>query len=362
MKTVRVSPQPVNKINPISMEHNNRSQFRDERETNYFPGCRKDANCNCKMCLESITATLDLMPMSVQRSSLTKLSACKPTVEITPLSIDPTLLSTPTSKIPPVVETASSKTVLRSTATTRNFKKVELKKGKIGMKLKVFKWVLLLGLIIGFEFGFSWGVPRVLQPELSGEMVRDVVNNSSSFEKLNVRLISIRKELIGFVAGKVCCCNLDNSTWRINQDGLMLISYCILYQSAAEEVVIRGWPLETAGLFTAEFSSRSFTLLSGRITEWPEGQMSSVIREVSSTWMIRKWSASVMRFEPNTWLIEYRRNCLLENHNGLVLAVEFIFFRISKLVQIVKRKFWYLSELRYYTSSTSKATGFSVPT
>ena len=47
----------------------------------------------------------------------------------------------------------------------------------------------------------------------------------------------------------------------------MLISYCILYQSAAEEVVIRGWPLETAGLFTAEFSSRSFTLLSGRITE-----------------------------------------------------------------------------------------------
>ena len=217
MKTVRVSPQPVNKINPISMEHNNRSQFRDERETNYFPGCRKDANCNCKMCLESITATLDLMPMSVQRSSLTKLSACKPTVEITPLSIDPTLLSTPTSKIPPVVETASSKTVLRSTATTRNFKKVELKKGKIGMKLKVFKWVLLLGLIIGFEFGFSWGVPRVLQPELSGEMVRDVVNNSSSFEKLNVRLISIRKELIGFVAGKVCCCNLDNSTWRINQ-------------------------------------------------------------------------------------------------------------------------------------------------
>ena len=51
------------------------------------------------------------------------------------------------------------------------------------------------------------------------------------------------------------------------QDGLLLNSRCTLYKSAMEEVFIWGWPLQTAGLLTTGFSSRSFTILSGRVTE-----------------------------------------------------------------------------------------------
>jgi hypothetical protein len=51
------------------------------------------------------------------------------------------------------------------------------------------------------------------------------------------------------------------------QDGLLLNSRCVLYKSAMEEVSIWGWPLQTAGLLKTEFSSRSFTVLSGRVTE-----------------------------------------------------------------------------------------------
>ena len=73
----------------------------------YFPDCRKDANCTCEICLDSLNATLDLMPLSVQRSSLTKLSYAssnfKPTVESTPTSFDPdVVVTTPASVSRPI--------------------------------------------------------------------------------------------------------------------------------------------------------------------------------------------------------------------------------------------------------------------
>ena len=35
----------------------------------------------------------------------------------------------------------------------------------------------------------------------------------------------------------------------------------------AEEVSIWGWPLQTAGVLTAEYYSRSFSIINGRVTE-----------------------------------------------------------------------------------------------
>ncbi|KNA14319.1 hypothetical protein SOVF_108440 [Spinacia oleracea] len=364
MKTVHLTPQSLKQIKPVTMEEDNRSDIREERESNYFPGCRKDANCNCKMCLESITATLDLMSMSVQRSSLTKLSASKPEVDITPVSIDP-LLSTPVSKTPPVVEVASSKTALRSTAKTVNPKNIEVKKMKLGFKWKYWRWVLLLGLILGLEFGFSLGVARVLRPRLSGEILSNVVEESADVQNLNERLILIQKNLNTYVDGILSSCNFGDSKWEINQDGLILNSYCTLYKSAEEEVIIWGWPLQTAGLLTAEFSSRSFNVLSGKLREWPEGKMMNVVREANTTWILRKWSASAVQLEPNTWIIEYKRNYLLENPSILVATVELIEFTILKLMLRMKQQFrLLLADFRYYytAASTSEVAGVSIPT
>lgn len=48
---------------------------------------------------------------------------------------------------------------------------------------------------------------------------------------------------------------------------MLLSSKCTMYKSATEAVSIWGWPLQTAGLLRTGFSQRSFTILSGRVTE-----------------------------------------------------------------------------------------------
>lgn len=48
---------------------------------------------------------------------------------------------------------------------------------------------------------------------------------------------------------------------------MLINSRCVLYKSMVEEVSIWGWPLLTAGLLATEYSSRSFTSISGRVTE-----------------------------------------------------------------------------------------------
>lgn len=44
-------------------------------------------------------------------------------------------------------------------------------------------------------------------------------------------------------------------------------SRCTLYKSWSEELSVFGWPLQTSGLLASEFSSQSFTILSGRVTQ-----------------------------------------------------------------------------------------------
>ncbi|KMS98842.1 hypothetical protein BVRB_3g068220 isoform B [Beta vulgaris subsp. vulgaris] len=194
-------------------------EMHDIRGTNYFPECRKDANCNCKMCLDSISATLDLMSMSVQRSSLTKISSSKPVADKTPVLIDPTLLSTPISRTPPVVKfpSTSLKTALQSTAKTGFSKKVEIKKRKFGTWLMFCKWVLFLGLIFGLEFGISWEILGVLRPNLSVKIVKDAVVESSGVENVSERLNLIQKNLNMSVNGQLSSCVLGDSTWKVNQ-------------------------------------------------------------------------------------------------------------------------------------------------
>ncbi|XP_010693763.2 uncharacterized protein LOC104906675 isoform X2 [Beta vulgaris subsp. vulgaris] len=289
-------------------------EMHDIRGTNYFPECRKDANCNCKMCLDSISATLDLMSMSVQRSSLTKISSSKPVADKTPVLIDPTLLSTPISRTPPVVKfpSTSLKTALQSTAKTGFSKKVEIKKRKFGTWLMFCKWVLFLGLIFGLEFGISWEILGVLRPNLSVKIVKDAVVESSGVENVSERLNLIQKNLNMSVNGQLSSCVLGDSTWKVNQ--------------------------------------------------WPEGRMIYVVREANNSWILRKWSASVVQFEPNTWIIEYKRNALLENQSILLVAVEFFKFRTLKIMQRMKQHLWYLHDFKYHIASTSEATDISIPT
>lgn len=66
-----------------------------------------------------------------------------------------------------------------------------------------------------------------------------------------------------------------------------------------------------------------------------------VRKDDNSSWTQGKWSASVVQFDPNTWILEYRRSFLVENANMLLSsAMEFLKFRLNREFRKMKRDFW----------------------
>ncbi|XXG67982.1 hypothetical protein AAC387_Pa06g1195 [Persea americana] len=313
-----------------------RSEMRDSC---YFPGCRKDTNCSCEICLASINATLDLMPSSAQHSSLTRVVSSTPQRRPTPLLFDMPLT-------PPV---------LQSTAKSRHLEENEKKeKEKKGKQFWVPWWGGFVGFLLGVSLifvvdsGFSWAVSGVFRPVFSVEKVRRIGEESRVVGGLDGRLRFVEKKIGEVVDGKVSNCSAADSSWELNQDGFLLVhSRCILYKTSAEEVSIWGWPLQTAGLLTTGFTSRSYTILSGRVTEWSEGKMRFSVHKSNSSWMHQKWSASALQLDPNTWVLEYRQNAFLQNSKPCKVAVELLRFRFSKVIQGLWHELWPLIALPY---------------
>ncbi|XP_061987014.1 uncharacterized protein LOC133705687 [Populus nigra] len=341
---------------------NTNSTAMEERDSCYFPGCRKGANCNCDICLVSINATLDLMPVSIQKSSLAKLSSSRANMECSPLSFDTSVISTPRSSSCPKMDSPTLKSTARLTLNQKKEKKKEPR--PFGFWGVFFSLVWGLSLLYGVENGFSWGVCRVVRPAFSSDMIRSIGERSWVVQDSNRRLRFLQSELKDFVAdGKVSNCSFMNSIWEINKDGLLLNSRCVLYKSAVEEVSIWGWPLQTGGLLKTEFFSRSFTVLSGRVTEWSDGKIGYSIRKANTSWVHRNWAASVVQLDPNTWILEYESRLMLDN-SMLFSAVAGVFkYRMSRALKSMNPGFWLFSDFeRQYSVSTVKDRVKIIPT
>nr|XP_016489395.1 PREDICTED: uncharacterized protein LOC107809304 [Nicotiana tabacum] len=329
----------------------------ETKDSYYFPGCRKDTNCNCEICIASFNATLDLIPNSIHKGS-------KPLqFPRSPISFDSSTLSTPKSSNTTCASSFSSMSpTLDSTARMSFHEKVRRKKREFGFGVLLARLVFVWSVVFGLEVGLSWVVSGFLQPELSPEIFRNLSEKSWGFKDFNERLVFLKKELEGLIDDEeVSSCSPLNSTWKINQDGLLLTSRCTLYKSISEELSIWGWPLQTAGLLTAGFSVRSYAILSGRLTEWSNGEIGYLIRKSNSSWTQGKWSASAVQLDPNTWILEYSQSPLTENGKLVSAALEFLKFRLTREVQKLKQQFWVLSA---FTSQHSDFTveRFQIPT
>ncbi|MCD7469796.1 hypothetical protein HAX54_009044 [Datura stramonium] len=324
------------------------------KDSYYFPGCRKDTNCNCEICIASFNATLDLMTNSMHKSSITKLSAARALqFPRSPISYSPSTISTPKSSSDSSASSMSPP--LNSTARGSFHEKVKRKKREFGFGVLLMRLIFGLGVVFGLEFGFSWVVSGFLQPQLSPEIVKNLSEKSWGLMDFDERLIFFKKELEGlFDDEEVSSCRSLNSTWKINQDGLLLTSRCTLYKSISEELSIWGWPLQTAGLLTAGFSARSYAILSGRLTEWSNGEIGYLIRKSNSSWTQQKWSASAVQLDPNTWILEYSQSPLTENGKLVSAVLEFLKYRLRREVQKLKQEFWLSS------SFTSQHSDFSI--
>ncbi|XP_031379569.1 uncharacterized protein LOC116194813 isoform X2 [Punica granatum] len=279
----------------------------------YYPGCRKDANCSCEMCLASISATLDLMPSS----SLTKLSACRPRGhKNTPVSFDPSILSTPTS----FTRTNPQKLESPALRSTEKVPLCEMKEKKVKrdwrFEGKVLRWIFGLILILAVDFGISRWVSVTFRPKLSADLVRYIGEKSRVEDGLEVKLRLVQRALQAFVEDNVSNCSDANSNWQISQ---------------------------TAGLLTSGFSSRWFTVVTGRVTEWSGGNTGYKVRKANSLWVLRKWGASIVQLDRNTVILEYRRSSILDNHGIFSALSKLLKYHISGLAKRIKKKFWYLA-------------------
>ncbi|KAK7280113.1 hypothetical protein RJT34_25175 [Clitoria ternatea] len=316
----------------------NTSEEENRENRCYYPGCKKDANCNCAMCLASINAMLDLMPNSIHKSTLTKLSASKPNLECTPISFDASLLSTPRSSAFCI---SSSSPVIKSCVRSNSTKKMG-NRNKVRVSCVSFLRLVLLGLglLLCVDLVFPLMVKRVLQPSLSPDVVKRVGEKCSQVHDLNGKLRLLQKELASSVAGDVSSCSVTDSLWEINQEGLLLNSRCILYKSATEEVTIWGWPLQTSGLLTNGFSYTTFTVLSGRVTLWNGRQARYLIRKANTSWVQQKWGTSVVQLDPSTWVLEYQRSSIYDGTRLYSAVLEFLKHRMAKTVSRLKKNFW----------------------
>ncbi|KFK42885.1 hypothetical protein AALP_AA1G051400 [Arabis alpina] len=322
----------------------------ERRDSNcYFPDCRKDANCTCEICLDSLNATLDLMSSSVQKSSLTKLSYAssnfKSTVESTPTSFDPAVVKTPASVSRPISRLISP--LKKKSKVSGN----EEPRKKRNVCFVVLRLVLVMGLVLCLELGFGFVCKEVLNPRFTEELVRSF--GERSYGDVSAKLRFLEE---GF---NLSSCVGDNSKWRINQDGSMLRSKCVLYKSVIEEVSIWGWPLQTGGLFRNGFSSSSITVLSGRVTEWSDGKFGYLIREANTSWGEKKWSTSVLQLDPNTWILEYRLSSVMESSSLFSLTIDLLTHMMFKAAKNVNREvFWMFSSasVNLYSESVSKTS------
>lgn len=315
----------------------------------YFPGCRKDTNCKCKICLASINATLDLIPSgsSVSNASyLPKRQKPPPSPPPPPpAAIEPSEPPTSTSSFcltPPMESTAKTR------PKTRGFPANRGKSRFLGH----WKMALLLGifLITMADLEFLKGVIDGFGPRLTKEiLVKFGEECGDQTLDLRGRLRMLELKIGGVVDGVLNCSSL-NSGWEMNQLGRHFFYWrCVIYESMAEEVSVWGSPLRTSGLLSTGFSSRSLALLSGRITEWSDGKLEPTSRTGNgSSWILQRWMAVAVHLESETWVLEYTRNVLFDDHSGFLQGLlKFLRQKAMNMFKLTKKEPWRILTLGF---------------
>ncbi|CAA6653799.1 unnamed protein product [Spirodela intermedia] len=265
----------------------------------YYPGCRKDANCHCEICLASINATLDLIPPGCssiqQRSSITKLSSSSSSAtsplpvqrrQRTPLpapAFSPSRTtersdtgSTPSS--PPLHSTAksrpSAKDRLIQTETRSSSPRLP------GFNRRVLRFFLGLCFLLAADYGF----PAVVQWSLGGPRLSpEIVKTAAAGEQ---------SQATGELRGSLPPWRLAwaRSSAQTEQNTLLLPAgrpapprRCVIYESALEQLSVWGSPIQTSGAISTGLSS-----------------------EPASGGAYSRWTTMTIRLEQNTWVLEYR--------------------------------------------------------
>ncbi|WVZ60531.1 hypothetical protein U9M48_010541 [Paspalum notatum var. saurae] len=310
----------------------------------YYPGCRKDANCACEICLASIDATRDLVRAPEAASARRFFAAAAAAGERRRPALFCRERGAGAGAGPEVNEPPWTPPV-RSAVKSRRAP-VERGGGRGS-----HDWALYAATVLGFLL-LLWvdtglipeAAARGYGPKLSPEAVARVGADARRApgggleHKLHVLERGVRR-LVGDES--VANCSSRDSVWRLHQNDQHVFHWrCTVYKSVAEEVSVWGSPLRTSGLLPIALSARHLTLLSGEITEWSDGRVWPTVRASngSSSWAYRKQSPAAVRLDPETWVIEYQRSALFEGTRLIPAAAELLASRCSTMARRARRR------------------------
>ena len=77
--------------------------------------------------------------------------------------------------------------------------------------------------------------------------------------------------------------------------------------------------------------------------QWSNGKIGFVTRKPNASWVQRKWGASVIQMDPNTWIIEYRRSSILENPRLISATLKLLKSMLTRMVRKMSEEFWLFS-------------------
>ncbi|CAM0876210.1 unnamed protein product [Alopecurus aequalis] len=326
----------------------------------YYPGCRKDANCACEICLASINATRDLLPPEAASARRCFAAAAR---DRRPGS-RPLFLGRGATPPPPGSQGAEPWTPpLQSTAKSRRpwMAAREAAAAAAGGKKGVGSssapdWAIYALTVLGFML-LLWvdtglvpeAAAKGFGPKLSPEAVARVGQEARLAHAALGHKLQFLERGVGQLVGaeKIYNCSSKDAVWRLEQNDQHVFHWrCAVYKSAAEEVTVWGSPLRTSGLLPSTLSSRHITLLSGKITEWSDGKVWPTVRASNGTsWSYRRRAVGAVQLEPETWVLEYQRSVLFEGTRLLPATVELLASRCSTVVKRVRRK---LAKKRFY--------------
>ncbi|EAY91846.1 hypothetical protein OsI_13491 [Oryza sativa Indica Group] len=317
----------------------------------YYPGCRKDANCACEMCLASINATRDLLPpeaASARRWFAAAARDRKPAprplfggADTTPHGSSVTEPWTPP---------------MRSTAKSRRPRQQQEAAGGggggAGRKTPggSHDWALYTATVLGFLLLLwvdSGLVPEIAArgfgPKLSPEAVARLATEARLAPGgLSHKLRALERMLGQLVGGEkgISNCSSHDSVWQFEQNDQRVFYWrCAVYKSAAEEVTVWGSPLRTSGLLPRALPARHLTILSGKITEWSDGRVWPTVRASNgSSWSYGGRSSPAVRLEAETWVVEYQRSVVFEGTRLIPAAAELVASRCSAVARRARQR------------------------
>lgn len=143
----------------------------------------------------------------------------------TPLSFNPSVMSTPTSFTrtnPRKLESPALRSTAKEPLCEKKEKKVKRDWRLVG---KISRWIFGLVFILVVDFSISRWVSVTFRPELSADLVRYMGEKSRVEVSLNEKLRVVQKALQAFLGDRVSNCSDVNSFWQISQVTIILPAF-----------------------------------------------------------------------------------------------------------------------------------------